>query len=405
MGMLQLVASEKKSKTLETIAQEANENKESAAYQDALNKDLDTIVIRKPPFEGSRFTLRERFDYIGENISKAETLVDRIKKAQQFLPFQQGDFYLEKIAEVVRQGQEILKNEGAFSSPNDKESYDKFFVLTQMPAAQLHRIEKNFLAELERSCNTYFQPLLNTARSDVKRYLIKHFNTSNSDIEKAQTIIAEKNAIEVPISFSFRTTVFGVGVKRERKGVLGEASARDIKIYLEDSFFLDDGTLDEAALLQTIIHEIVHTVSYWKKSVGLENDTFFNESVPQSGRVVENVKSPDEYLNELITEFVASDILSKYFDTSKKSFISLKKPNEQMTVGYGDLLNDFLDFKNTHPGEVERFIDIAVGAMLRGEFGDLKIFFKNNQEIYARLKKILDNFVKDQHVSGKVSAA
>lgn len=361
-------------------------SQETQNLKKILNDNVDNVKVRKPKY-GVKATSSEQIEKFNQRYDKIPQLVERIKIIEKCLPYPNGEVFINKINQIKDEIEDLLKNEsGLISIGDNADTQDSFEQLVSKSGVQLAFIEQEFLNDAESKLNEFFRPLINTARSDVRRFLIKHFNTVDMSFTEAQKIIAEKWQIERPIVFKFRANLFNVGDKTDRPGVLGQTDGRLVEVFMDDITFLNDSKLDEGELLDTVIHEIIHNVSdITKKGVGLEQEmiqAIQDQNDAESSTVKTN-------LNELMTQIITMEIASKYYRTEKTNPIIFKKTEQQQITGYQSLVEPFLDLKTKYPNEINELIKIATDTMMRGNFDNLNSFLANHEAITKELKKIV----------------
>ncbi len=366
---------------------QSDSNQETRNLKKALDENVDNIRVRKPKYGRTRISTNERLEKIKQSSSKIPRLIERIEIIKKCLPYPNGEVFVNKINQIREEIESLLKNESELISIGENEGMqDSFYQLTVKPENQLATIEREFLNDAENKLNEFFRPLVNTARSDVRRFLIKHFNTTDIPFTEAQKNITEKWRIEKPIVFRFHTNLFNVGDKTDRSGVLGKTDGESIEVFMNDITFLTNDKLDEGELLDTLIHEIVHTVSdISEKGFGLEQEAVINN---QDKNEPESLKTKTR-LNELMTQVITMEIASKHFKKDEIHPINFKRTEQQQITGYQHLVKPFLELKTRYPEEINQLIKIATNTMLQGNFDNLKKFLFQNKNIADELERII----------------
>ncbi|MDP1814539.1 MAG: hypothetical protein Q8K92_08850 [Leadbetterella sp.] len=379
-----VVSENKGGKSLDEISNEGNQGeRENKENLENWWKDKEpTIVVKKPKYGADKIDDPKFYVENLRNLARNDAMkfIERVEAVKKFLPSIDSNFFTTKANQIANNVEGILKSEDSLLAI--AELPDSFRDLTLKPGYLFFALESKFFENIENESAEYFKPLINAARSDVRRFLIKHFNTIGITAEQAQNIIGDKAAINAPIKFGFRINVFGAGNRTDREGVLGSTDMKSINIYIDDISFLENGKLDEGELFDTVVHELVHTVSDIKDgAIGLNGEKLFdaNNSIEKN--------SPETNLNELVTEVVAMGISSKYFN--KETFVKINRTDKQEITGYQDLVQGFNDLMAKYPKEGKQLLALATDAMLRGEFTKLQDFLVDNKDLFEELKKIV----------------
>ncbi|KPJ85857.1 hypothetical protein AMJ57_01610 [Parcubacteria bacterium SG8_24] len=319
-----------------------------------------------------------------EHLSFFRDQFDHLKK---ILPELNVGFFEEALTEIGTEIEEIVNDRPAEDSKGLRvEIHD-----IQSLRDRLVTLKEVFYLAVDREAGRKFAPLMELAYSDVRRHLMGLANRPGVDPEDAQAFLEFELSREMP-------TRFGPSLRKDKE-ILGvaEFSRRQIRINTDMIRVMENGEVDELALMETMVHEIIHSVSAigWKGDLGLEACPDLFEDAPSRDKE----RSSEAYFNELATETLALQIVSKYYDEEKPPGTTvLHGEAEQQLVGYADMVRAFRDLEEKHGDKVGELERLASEVVIFGQgtydqkwtesMKEMRALLEAEPELHADLKEV-----------------
>lgn len=314
------------------------------------------------------------------NANLITEFLKRLEDLSRTLPFLKKDFFIHTAGVVRNEIETVLQEEEIQGVQEEKISqYERL----SLPYRKLYFLQEELKEEVQRESKKYFAPLIERARADVRMYLLKEINTKNIDPLEAEKFLTERFKINLPVQFTIDINLFRPPESRQVTVAASTDSVHSIKINLEAFDVTENGELNEAEILGTLVHEIIHNLSARGEDgdIGLAKEDIFEEETPSG-------KSPETYLNEITTEMLTFEIMTKYFQEKLPGTLQLKKEQKQEVWGYQRHIEDFQNLREKHSFLLDELIALSRDAMFRGTGERVKDFFSQHPDLFFDVKAV-----------------